>query len=433
MLNSQLHQRRGTAVPRGVVNAFPIYATKAEGSELWDAEGRRYIDFVSGISVVNTGHRHPQVIAAVTEQLDAFTHTAFQVVPYESYITLCERLNAIAPFEEPAKSVLFTTGAEAVENAIKIARSATNRHGLIAFAGGFHGRTALTTALTGKIAPFWKKFGLAPAGIYHLPFPAESSEVQVADSLNALDTLFKSAIDPQDVAAIILEPVQGESGTLPAPAELLVALRELCDRHGMLLIADEIQTGFARTGRMFGIEHSGVEPDIIAVAKSLAGGFPLSGVIGKAEIMDAVEPGGLGGTYGGSPIACRAALAVLDVIESENLLARADVIGERIRRALEAHAARNDGVAIASIRGPGAMVAFDIVRKPGTKEPDAAATKSVVKAALDDGLILLSCGAHGNIIRLLTPLTISDALLDEGLEKLGRALRVAADPPPASS
>ncbi|MCW5720301.1 MAG: 4-aminobutyrate--2-oxoglutarate transaminase [Devosia sp.] len=422
--NADLHTRRLTAIPRGIANAFPVYTARADGAEIWDVEGRRFIDFAGGIAVLNTGHRHPRVLAAVAAQLDAYTHTAFQVLPYEPYVAVCERLNAIAPFSGEAKSVLFSTGAEAVENAIKIARAATGRGGVIAFTGAFHGRTALTMALTGKVAPYKKKFGISPPGIYHLPFPTEATEV--AQTLNALELLFRADIDPSDVAAIIIEPVQGEGGFLPAPVELLEQLRALCDTHGIVLIADEIQTGFARTGKMFGIENSGVEPDLITVAKSLAGGFPLSGVVGRAALMDAAEPGGLGGTYAGNPLACAAALAVLDVIADENLVERANVIGARIKRALEDFAARNDSVAMKAIRGPGAMIAFDIVRADDPAIPDAEATKRVVQAALARGLILLSCGVHGNTIRILNPLTISDALLDEGLDLLGKALTDAA-------
>jgi 4-aminobutyrate aminotransferase/(S)-3-amino-2-methylpropionate transaminase len=424
--NAALHARRVAAIPRGIANAFPVYAARAEGSEIWDVTGRRFIDFAGGIAVLNTGHRHPKVMAAVAAQLDAYTHTAFQVLPYEPYVTLCERLNALAPFTGPAKSILFSTGAEAVENAIKIARAATGRLGVIAFSGAFHGRTSLTMALTGKVQPYKKKFGISPPGIYHLPFPNETAGVSVADTLKAIELLFRADIDPTDVAAIIVEPVQGEGGFLPAPTELLQALRALCDAHGIVLIADEIQTGFARTGKMFGIENSGVEPDLITVAKSLAGGFPLSGVLGRAALMDAADPGGLGGTYAGNPVACAAALAVLDVIETENLVERARQVGERIKRALNDLSVRNDIVPIAAIRGPGAMIAFDVVKQRGSSEPDADATRRVIQAALTDGLILLSCGVHGNTIRLLNPLTIDDALLEEGLASLGKALVAAA-------
>src|ERR1700722_15291597 len=317
MDNSQLMKRREAAVPRGVGNAHPVFTAHAENAELWDVEGKRYIDFAGGIAVLNTGHRHPKVMAAVAQQPSHFTHTCFQVTPYESYIALAERLNALAPINGPAKTIFFTTGSEALENAIKIARAATGRSGVITFAGGYHGRTLLTMAMTGKVLPYKKKFAPLPAEVYHAPFPHAPFGVTVQDSLRGIDMLFRAAIEPERTAAIVLEPVQGEGGFIQAPTELLEALRKLCDRHGILLVVDEVQTGFARTGKMFGIEHSGVKPDIMTVAT------PLSAVIGKAAIMDAAEPGGLGGTYAGSPVACAAALAVLDVIEEEKLIDRA--------------------------------------------------------------------------------------------------------------
>jgi 4-aminobutyrate aminotransferase / (S)-3-amino-2-methylpropionate transaminase / 5-aminovalerate transaminase len=423
--NASLHARRTAAVPRGVATAYPVFVDRAVNAEIWDIEGRRFVDFAGGIAVLNTGHRHPKVLAAVQAQLDRYTHTAFQVLPYEPYVELAERLNSLAPFTGEAKTILFSTGAEAVENAIKIARASTGRSGVIAFTGAFHGRTIMAMALTGKVAPYRKKFGLAPPGIYHLPFPTDVDGVSVADSLKALEFLFRADVEPSSVAAIIIEPVQGEGGFNPAPAELLAALRKIADQHGIVLIADEIQTGFARTGKMFGIEHSGVEPDLVTVAKSLAGGFPLSGIIGRAAIMDAAEPGGLGGTYAGSPIACAAALAVLDVIAEERLVERANAMGGTIKAALERTAQRNDTVPMAGIRGPGAMIAFDIVKERGGREPDADATKRVTLAALEEGLVLLSCGVHGNTIRILTPLTASDTILAEGLGKLERALIAA--------
>jgi len=420
--NAELQARRAAAVPRGVASAHPVFAARAENAELWDVEGKRYIDFGGGIAVLNTGHRHPKVMAAVAAQLEQFTHTCFQVSPYESYIELAERLNVLAPINGPAKTIFFTTGAEALENAIKIARAASGRSGVITFAGGYHGRTMLTMAMTGKVLPYKKKFAPLPAEIYHVPFPHEPFGVTVEDSLRAIDMLFRADIEPDRTAAIVLEPVQGEGGFIPASTELLQALRKLCDKHGILLIADEVQTAFARTGKMFGIEHSGVKPDIMTVAKSLAGGFPLSGVIGRADIMDAAEPGGLGGTYAGSPIACAAALAVLDVIEEEKLIERANHIGAMMKSRLEAISLRNNTIPIAAIRGPGAMVAFDIVTTRGTNEPDADTTKRVLTKAREHGLILLSCGVYGNAVRLLVPLTASDELIDEGLDVLELAL-----------
>ncbi|WP_457938989.1 4-aminobutyrate--2-oxoglutarate transaminase [Mesorhizobium sp. 10J20-29] len=423
--NSALQARRTAAIPRGVATAYPVFAERAEGSELWDVDGRRFIDFGGGIAVLNTGHRHPKVVKAVRDQLDHYTHTAFQIVPYEPYIELCEKLNALAPFSGEAKSILFSTGAEAVENAVKIARAATGRTNIIAFSGAFHGRTLMTSALTGKVAPYKKKFGPMPAGVWHVPFPVAQHGVTVADTLKAIEYLFRADVDPFNVAAIIIEPVQGEGGFYPAPTELLTALRAICDEHGILLIADEVQTGFARTGKMFGIENSGVEPDLMTIAKSLAGGFPLSGVVGRAAIMDAPDPGGLGGTYAGSPLACAAALAVLDVIAEEKLIDRANVLGDRIKGELARIAQRNDTVPMSAIRGPGAMVAFDIVKSRGAEEPDADATKRVTAAALAEGLVLLSCGVHANTIRILMPLTISDEILAEGMGKLEKALVAA--------
>jgi 4-aminobutyrate aminotransferase/(S)-3-amino-2-methylpropionate transaminase len=421
--NKDLLNRRTAAVPRGVATAFPIFAQRAAGAELWDVEGKRYIDFAGGIGVLNVGHCHPKVWKAVREQLDQYAHTAFQVIAYEPYVALCEKLNALAPFRGPAKTILFSTGAECVENAVKIARAATRRPAVIAFAGGFHGRTTLTMGLTGKVMPYKQGFGISPPGIYHIPFPADSA-TSVQKSLEALEYLLKADVSPTDVAAIIIEPVQGEGGFLPAPHELLRQLRSVCDKHGILLIADEVQSGIARTGKMFAIEHSGVEPDLVTLAKSIGAGLPLSGVVGRAQIMDAVEPGGLGGTYAGNPVACAAALAVLDVIADEKLLDRAHKLGQRAKEHLNALSART---LIANVRGPGAMIAFDIVK--GDRSPDADAAKKVSARAIEDGLVLLTCGVNGNTIRLLFPLVIADSLFTEALEKLDAAvLAVALNP-----
>lgn len=421
--NESLLARRARALPRGIATAMPVFAERARNAELWDVEGRRYVDFAAGIAVLNVGHCHPAVVAAVHAQLDRFTHTAFQVTGYESYVALAERLNALAPVPGPAKSVFFTTGAEAVENAVKIARVATGRSAVIAFSGAFHGRTLLTLALTGKVAPYKAGFGPMPPEVFHAPFPAAYRGVSPEASLAALEDLFHNDVQPERVAAIIIEPVQGEGGFTPVPAEFLRALRELCDRHGILLIADEIQAGFGRTGKMFAIEHSGVAPDLVTVAKSLAGGLPLSGVIGRAEIMDRAEPGGLGGTYAGSPLACVAALAAIDVIEQEGLCARAEALGERVRRRLEAFAADPALRPLGHLRGRGSMLAFDLLTARGSDAVDPAAAKAVVQRAHGLGLILLGCGARGEAVRLLYPLTIEDALLDEGLDLLGEALR----------
>ncbi|HEY2685788.1 MAG TPA: 4-aminobutyrate--2-oxoglutarate transaminase [Steroidobacteraceae bacterium] len=424
--NKDLLNRRSAAVPRGVGTAFPIFAQRAAGAEIWDVEGKRYIDFAGGIGVLNVGHCHPKVWKAVREQLDHYAHTAFQVIAYEPYIALCEKLNKLAPFAGAAKTILFSTGAECVENAVKIARAATRRSAVIAFAGGFHGRTTLTMGLTGKVMPYKQGFGISPPGIYHIPFPADSP-ASIQKSLEALEYLFKADVGPSDVAAIIIEPVQGEGGFLPAPHELLRQLRSICDRHGILLIADEVQSGIARTGKMFAIEHSGVEPDLVTFAKSIGGGLPLSGVVGRAPIMDAVEPGGLGGTFAGNPVACAAGLAVLDVIAEEKLLERAHHLGQKAKEHLSALMGSSSGIQIANVRGPGAMIAFDIVKSDRT--PDADAAKKVTSRAIDDGLVLLTCGVYGNTVRLLFPLVISDKLFTEALDKLSRALLASVDVP----
>lgn len=421
--NRDLAARRERAVPRGVASATQVFAARAENAELWDVEGRRFVDFAGGIAVLNVGHRHPRVVAAVTEQLAAYTHTAFQVMPYEPYVRLAERLNAVAPIEGPAKTIFFTTGAEATENAVKIARAATGRPGVIAFTGGFHGRTLLASAMTGKVNPYKAGLGPFPGEIYHLPYPSPTNGITVADTLKALDHLFAASTEPARIAAFILEPVQGEGGFHAADPALYEALDDLRARHGILIIDDEVQAGFARTGRMFGIEHMPVRPDLIAVAKSLGGGFPLSGVIGRAEVMDAVGPGGLGGTYGGPPIALAAADAVLDIIEEEELLARADAIGAMLRTRIAGFAGAEALVPTANLRGLGAMIAFDIVDAKGN--PDGAEAKRVCARALDEGLVLLSCGQHGQAIRILVPLTASDAIVNEGLDALERALRPA--------
>jgi 4-aminobutyrate aminotransferase/(S)-3-amino-2-methylpropionate transaminase len=420
--NAALLARRQDAVPRALTHATTAYAARAKNAEIWDVEGNRYVDFAGGIAVLNTGHCHPRVIAAATEQMNRFTHTCVQVLAYEPYVELAERLNKLAPFSGKARTIFFTTGAEAVENAVKIARVATGRSGIIAFAGGFHGRTIMTSALTGKTLPYKHGFGPFPAEIYHVPFPIPHHGITVADSLKALEYLFRADIEPSRVAAILIEPIQGEGGFYEAPVELLQALRKICDQHGILLVADEVQSGFGRTGKMFGIEHSGVEPDLITVAKSLGGGFPIAGVIGRDEIMQAAEPGGLGGTYAGSPIACAAALAVLDVIEDEKLLERAEIIGARIKDRLTAMSRRNDTLPIGAIRGSGAMIGFEIFKDRGGTEPDADATKRVTARAMQEGLVLLSCGVFANVIRILVPLTVEDDVLEDGLGKLERAL-----------
>ena len=418
--NAELHQRRVAAVPRGVANSLPVYADRATNAELWDVEGQRYIDFASGIAVLNTGHRHPTVVKAVAAQLERLMHACFQITPYANYIELCEQLNKLAPGPTAKKSMLFSTGAEAIENALKIARYHTKRSGVIAFSGSFHGRTLAAMTLTGKVQPYKAGFGPMMPSVFHAPFPLAYHGVSVADSLDAIDQLFKAAIDPAQVAAIIVEPVQGEGGFYVAPPEFLRALRALCDRHGIVLIIDEIQSGFGRTGKMFAIEYAGVEPDLMTVAKSIAGGVPLSALIGKAEIMDAPPPGGLGGTYAGSPLGCAAALAVLEVMKSEKLLERSLRLGEALQARLRTLQKRF-GV-IGEIRGLGSMVAMELVKNGKADQPDAELTRALVQAAARHGLVILSCGIYGNVIRFLAPLTIPEPLLAEGLDKLEAAL-----------
>ncbi|MDH0090642.1 4-aminobutyrate--2-oxoglutarate transaminase [Achromobacter mucicolens] len=418
MKNQDLNTRRSLATPRGVGVMCDFYAVRAENATLWDAEGKEYIDFAGGIAVLNTGHLHPKVKAAVTAQLDNFTHTAYQIVPYEGYISLAERINRVAPIDGLKKTAFFTTGVEAVENAVKIARSATGRSGVIAFSGSFHGRTMLGMALTGKVAPYKLSFGPMPGDIYHVPFPNATQSISVADSLKALDLLFKVDIDPKRVAAIIIEPVQGEGGFNITPPELMTALRKVCDEHGILLIADEVQTGFGRTGKLFAMEHHSVQADIITMAKSLGGGFPISGVVGRAEIMDGPAAGGLGGTYAGNPLAVAAAHAVLDVIAEEKLCERAAELGDKLRAHLEG--LRGKVAGIADVRGLGSMVALELNDAAG--KPDAEAVKRVQKRALDAGLILLSCGVYGNVLRFLYPLTIPDAQFARALDILSEAL-----------
>ncbi len=415
--NQRLMERREQAVARGVANLHPLFAASADNARIIDADGREYIDFASGIAVLNTGHRHPQLMAAVRRQLDSFTHTCFHVMGYESYVELAEKLNRLTPGAFPKKSLLVNTGAEAVENAIKIARSYTGRPGVIAFDGGFHGRTLLTMGLTGKVMPYKKGFGPMPAGIHHAAYPNALHGISVEDALRSLEDRLRFDIEPEAVAAMIVEPVMGEGGFYVAPPAFLRGLRDIASRHGIVLIADEVQSGFGRTGRMFAVEHAGVEPDLITMAKSLAGGFPLAAVTGRAEIMDAPHAGGLGGTYGGNPVAVAAALAVLEVLESEGLLDKAERIGQRSLERLRPLQQSCDTVA--EVRGLGAMIGIEFMRE-GVPAPDM--VQAVVSRARDQGLLLLSCGMHGNVIRLLAPLTIPDEDLERGLAMLADAI-----------
>ena len=422
MLNAEVNTRRADAIARGVGMMTQVFADRAENSEIWDIEGNRFIDFAAGIAVVNTGHRHPKVIEAVKAQLDRFTHTCHQVVPYENYVSLPERLNAAVPGDFEKKTVFVTTGAEAAENAVKIARAATGRSAVVAFSGAFHGRTFMGMALTGKVVPYKKGFGAMPGDIFHVPFPIELHGVTVQDSITAIDKLFKADVDPDRVAAIALEPVQGEGGFYEAPRELMTHLRKLCDEHGILLIADEVQTGFARTGKLFAMEHHDVVPDITCMAKGLAGGFPLAAVTGRAEVMDAANPGGLGGTYGGNPIGIAAAHAVLDVIEEEDLCNRANELGSRLRQRLES--LRTDIPEIVDIRGPGFMTAVEFnVAGTDTGKPEF--TNAVRAHALERGLILLTCGVYANVIRFLAPITVTDDVFAEALDIIETSIRAA--------
>ena len=420
MGNAALDARKTEAISRGVGMATQIYAQKAENSEIWDVEGRRYIDFAAGIAVVNTGHRHPKVIEAVKAQLDSFTHTCHQVVPYETYVALAERLNQAVPGNFAKKTIFATTGAEAVENAVKIARAATGRSAVIAFSGGFHGRTFMGMALTGKVAPYKAGFGQMMGDVFHVPFPVGQHGMTLDHFHRALERLFSSDVDPGRVAAIIIEPVQGEGGFYEAPQPLMRALRQICDIHGILLIADEVQTGFARTGKLFAMEHFDVAADLTTMAKGLAGGFPLSAVTGRAEIMDAPGPGGLGGTYAGSPIGIAAAHAVLDVIAEEGLCDRASRLGARLKQRLDS--LRADVPQIADVRGLGYMVAVEF-NLPDSPAPNAAFTNAVKAKALEKGLILLTCGVYSNVIRFLSPITIQDEVFEEALNIIEASIR----------
>ncbi len=422
--NEQLQARRAAATPRGVGVMAGFYADRAEGAELWDVEGRRFIDFAGGIAVLNVGHRHPRIVAAIEAQLQRFTHTCYQVVPYESYVSLAEKLNALTPGSHAKKTALFSTGAEAVENAVKIARAHTGRGGVIAFGGAFHGRSLFAVSLTGKVQPYKAGFGPFPPEIYHAPFPAEGSDLAAVKK--AVEHLFKADIEPSRVAAIIFEPIQGEGGFNVISFEAVQWLRELCDAHGIVLIADEVQTGFGRTGKLFAMEHfheqTGVLPDLMTIAKSLAAGTPLSAVTGRADIMDAPAPGGLGGTYAGNPLAIAAAHAVIDVMRDEALPARGQKLGDALKARLNAR--RADVPNIADVRGLGAMVAVQF-NDPASGAPDAAFTKRVQAEALQRGLILLTCGVDYNVIRFLFPLTITEPVFNEALDVLDASLTAA--------
>ncbi len=422
--NAALMARRDAAVARGVGHSHAIFIDRGENAEVWDVEGRRYLDFAGGIAVLNTGHRHPAVVEAVKAQLERYTHTCFQVLAYEPYVELAERLNAMAPGDFAKKSLFLTTGAEAVENAVKIARAYTRRSAVIAFSGGYHGRTLMTLGLTGKVAPYKSGFGPFPAEVFHAAFPNALRGVTVDAAIASVEAILRNDVEASRVAAVIVEPVQGEGGFHVAPPEFLKRLRALCDTHGMLLIADEVQTGAGRTGTFFAMEQSGVAADITTLAKSLAGGLPLAAVVGRAEVMDAPGPGGLGGTYAGNPLACAAALAVLKVFDDERLLERARAVGAKLTQGLDAIAAKHR--AIGEVRGLGAMIAIELFKDGDPGRPDAELAKAVLAEAARRGLILLACGTWGNVIRLLVPLTASDAQLDEGLAILAASFDALA-------
>ncbi len=408
--------RKEAAIARGEGNLNQMYVERARNAELWDVEGRRYIDFGSGIAVCNTGHSHPRIVEAVKDQVDRFSHTCVMVTPYDTVVRLAERLNEVAPGSSPKKSMFVTTGAEAVENAVKIARSYTGRRAVIAFNGGYHGRTNLTLGLTGKNAPYKNGFGPFPGDIYRATFPIDYHGISEADAVAAIQTLFDCDVAPEDVAALIIEPVQGEGGFYPASNSFMQAIRAICDTHGIVMISDEIQTGFGRTGRMFCTEYSGVEPDLITIAKGMAGGFPIAAVVGKVEIMDAPGPGGLGGTYAGSPIGCTAALEVLDIIEEEKLVEAALNIGAVCGNRLRALQTRHPEI-IGDIRtGRGAMMAIEFVHEGDATKPNTDFISPLISEALERGLILLKCGSRGNVIRFLPALTIEPSVMEEGLD-----------------
>ena len=426
--NAELQRRQAAACAPGAA-ARGVFAARAENAVIHDVEGRRFIDLTAGIGVLNTGHRHPKVMAAAAKQIEAFTHTCFGVAPYENYVALAERLNAIVDTGEKNLSLFVTTGAEAVENAVKIARAYTQRPAVVAFAGGFHGRTFMAMALTGKVAPYKKNFGPFPADVFHAPFPQPFHGISEADAIAGIERLFAADVDPARVAAIVVEAVQGEGGFNVAPFGFLERLRALADAHGIVLVVDEIQSGIARTGKMLAIEHAGVKPDLVTLAKGLAGGFPLAAVVGKARIVGATQPGGLGGTYAGSPIGIAAAHAVLDVVDEEQLVARAAKIGATLQGRLKSLAARQGMERLGDVRGLGAMTAVEFVEDPATRAPSPRLANRVVAEAEKRGLIVLSCGTRGNVVRFLPPLTIEDATLEEALQIFERAVEasLAAD------
>jgi 4-aminobutyrate aminotransferase/(S)-3-amino-2-methylpropionate transaminase len=427
-----LMKRRNAAVVQAAFHATPVFIERAEGAVVEDVDGNRLIDFAGGIGCLNTGHRAPAVIDAVRRQLDRFLHTSFNVLPYESYIAVCEKLNALAPGKGPKKTILVNTGAEAVENAIKIARSYTKRQAVICFEDAFHGRTYMAMAATSKTHPYKAGFEPFPSELYRVPYAYcyrcsyslsyPACEVHCA---RHIEDTFKRVVAAESVAAVIVEPILGEGGFVTPPAEFCPTLRTICDRHGILLIADEVQTGFARTGAMFACERVGLDPDLVTMAKSLGGGFPLAAVTGRAEIMDAPGVGQLGGTFAGNPVACEAALAVLETIEKENLCARANVLGERFRRRALKWQAKWE--IVGDVRGLGAMQALELVRSKTRREPADEETKQVSQYCYEHGLVTITAGSYSNVIRLLMPLVITDGEMDEAMDVLESALGTVAE------
>ena len=422
--NESLKARRDAACPAGLPSKSGIYAARAQGAELWDVEGKRYIDFIGGIGVLNVGHAHPKVVEAIKKQSDEFLHTAFGIAQYENYLAVCEHLNRVTPGNTPKKTALFNSGAEAVENSVKFARQITGRPGVIAFEGAFHGRTLLATTLTGKSKPYKVGFGPYVPAIFHAPYPDAYHGISVEGSLACLDHIFKTAINADEVAAMIVEPVQGEGGFNPAPPEFLKGLRAKCDEHGILLIADEIQSGMGRTGKYFAFENSGVEPDFICIAKSIAAGLPLSALTGKAALMDKVLAGSMGSTYGGNPVACAAALAVFEIIEEEGLLQRAEEIGaqtEKRWRALQS----DFGDVVGDVRRVGGMCAVEFVKDGDPAQPNGELAGKILVEARARGLIMTTAGAYAQCLRSLVPLVVTDDLLNEGLDIFADATKAA--------
>nr|WP_279232115.1 4-aminobutyrate--2-oxoglutarate transaminase [Thermus albus] len=421
--NQTLWQLRERYVPRGVAQAHPVFVARAEGARIWDVDGQEYLDFAGGIGVMNVGHGHPRVLQAVRAQLERFTHVCFQVTPYEAYVRLAERLVKLAPGDFGKKTLFLTTGAEAVENAVKIARAYTDRPAVVALTHSFHGRTLLGMSLTGKASYYKQNFGPFAPEVYHAPAPYPYRGVSDEMALEGLRELFRTTVDPERVAAVILEPVLGEGGFIPLSEKYLQGIREITASHGILLIADEIQSGFGRTGRMWAVEHSAVVPDLLTFAKSVAAGLPLSGVVGRAEVMDAPKPGGLGGTYAGNPLACAAGLAVLDIFEEEDLLERGRALGKVLWEGLKLLQGRFPQVG--EVRGLGPMVALELVEDPVTKKPAPELGQRVLEEARRRGLILLKAGMYGSVIRILVPLVATEAEVREGLSRLEMALEVA--------